>query len=58
MVKEYATVDQVIEMLQKLSEDGKGDYEVGCNEEYLFAKPNEEPRIDDKYETVDFGGYA
>ena len=57
MNNEYATVDQVIEILQKVSKDGKGDYVVGCNGEYHLAKPNEIPDINDDSKEIDLGGY-
>lgn len=54
----YATVDDVITILQKLSADGYGGYVVGCNGEYLLAKKHEIPELDHKRRRVDLGGYA
>ena len=34
----HATVDDVIEMLTKISKNGMGAYILGCNDEYVFAK--------------------
>jgi hypothetical protein len=55
---QWATVDDVIKMLKKISEDGKGDYRVGCAGEYFLSKKDEEPTVSKTYRTVDFTGYA
>lgn len=57
-IEKYATVDDVIKMLQKISKNGRGDYELGCNQEYHFARKGDEPEINDDGKTVDFGGYC
>ncbi len=56
--EEYATVKDVSEMLLKLIEDGFGEYQLGCNDEFIFAVKNESPRLDTKFRMVDFGGYV
>ena len=53
----YATVDEMIEMLQITSRKGKGDYLITCNAEYLLARKGDVPTINDKLKCVDFGGY-
>lgn len=53
----YATVDEVIEILKKVSESGKGDYIVGCNSEYYLARVGDEPDICDEAKQIDLGGY-
>ena len=55
---EYATVDEVIEILKKVSNDGKGCYVVGCNSEYYLARVGDVPEIDDDRKTIDLGGYC
>lgn len=57
MSREYATVDEVIEILKKVSDDGKGGYVVCCNDEYYLARVGEAPRIDDDSKEVDLGGH-
>lgn len=54
----YATVDEVIAILKRLSEDGKGGYLVGCNSEYWLARKDEQPSVHDASQTVDMGGYC
>lgn len=56
--EKYATVDEVIAILQKVSDDGKGDYVVGCNMEYYLAKKGDRPIIDNESKEIDLGGYA
>lgn len=59
----YATVDELIIILQKLSEEGHGDAEVVCNSEYGFSLPTYEEEKPDIFinsrgeKFVDFGGY-
>ena len=53
----FATVDELIVILQKISDAGCGDYIVGCNEEYYVALKNEKPEIDKQSRTIDMGGY-
>jgi len=53
---EYATVDDVIEILKKQSRLGKGDYTVVCNNEYALALPNEKPEINEKRKHISLGG--
>ncbi len=38
----YATVDELILILQRLSLEGWGDAEVGCNQEYAVSLPTYE----------------
>ena len=54
---EYATVDEVIKILQGISDNGRGDYIVVCNNEYYFAKKDEVPDIGDDSKEVSLGGY-
>ena len=56
--KMYASVDDVIAILEKVSNDGKGHYLVECNSEYWLAKKGDEPQIDDEREEIDLGGYT
>ena len=58
MNQKYATVDDVIEILKKVSSSGKGDYVVGCNYEYYLAKPRDVPDVDDKSKSIELGGYC
>ena len=53
----YATVDEVIEILKKVSNDGHGDYEVICNGEYWLAKKGDKPAFDHERKFIDLGGY-
>ena len=53
----YATVDEVIAMLQKLSNNGFGNYLVTCGREYYLARKDEIPEINHKNNQVDLGGY-
>lgn len=53
----YATVDEVIEILQKVSNDGFGGFEVICNGEYGLARPDDKPDIDEDGKFIDLGGY-
>lgn len=55
---EYATVDEVIEILKELSDKGHGEYIVVCNNEYYFAEKNEEPNISEDSREVSLGGYC
>ncbi len=54
----FATVDDIIAMLKKVSDSGKGKYLVGCNEEYWLARKGDACKVNDKAETVDLGGYS
>ena len=58
MSNKYATVDEVIEILKKVSDDGKGHYVVGCNNECYLAKVDDVPYIDDSSQSIDLGGYC
>jgi hypothetical protein len=53
----YATVQDVIDILTKLKNDGFGDYEVVCNEEYALAKKGEVPEINERRKHISLGGY-
>ncbi len=53
----YATVDEMIAKLKALSDRGKGDYVVDCNEEYWLAKKSDAGKVFDDTKTVTFGGY-
>jgi hypothetical protein len=53
----YATVDEVIEILQKVSKSGLGDHAVMCNGEYYLAQKGDEPKIDKWHKIIDLGGY-
>lgn len=55
---EFATVDDVIKILQKVSANGCGNYLVGCNDEYYLAKKNEIPIINHSRQEIDLGGYS
>jgi len=56
--REYATVDEVIEILKKVSDEGGGSYIVGCNSEYYLARVGDVPDIDDERKIIDLGGYC
>ncbi len=64
-MNEYATVDDIIEMLQKLSARGYGDRVVVCNDEYYLARKGDVPTITHETynnmtqtrEIVNLGGY-
>lgn len=58
MRNKYATVIEVIEILQKLKNDGYGDYEVVCNFEYGFAKKEDKAKINEKEKFISLGGYC
>ena len=55
--KEIATVDDLIEILKKVSASGYGDYYVGCNDEYWLARKGEIPRADHDDKSIDMGGH-
>ena len=40
----YATVSDIIDILQKIKDQGKGDYIVHCNSEYVLARKNDMSR--------------
>lgn len=42
MNRKYATVDELIIILQRVSSEGWGDAEVGCNGEYALSLPTYE----------------
>lgn len=52
--KYYATVDEVLSELTKLSQTGKGDYLVGCNDEYYLMKKGSPPEVYDHIKNVEF----
>jgi hypothetical protein len=54
----YATVKDILNIMQKLIGDGYAEYEVECNQEYALAKPDEIPKINHKTKTVSLGGYC
>lgn len=58
-MSEYATVDEVIEMLKKLSQAGHGEMLVVCNAEYYLARKDEVPEFKSKdgHAVVSLGGY-
>lgn len=62
-MKSYATVDDLISILQRLSSEGWGDAEVGCNGEYSVSLPTYEEEKPECFEGrngkkfVDLGGY-
>ena len=55
--KKIATVDDVIEMMLKLTEDGLGDYKVVCNYEYWLAMKGDKPEIHYDKKFISLGGY-
>jgi len=55
---EYATVNDIAEMMLKLAREGYGDYVVTCNSEYVLAKKNDEATFNENLKEVDFGGYC
>jgi len=57
-MSDYATVDDVIKILKKISDDGKGDYVVYCNSEYALAKKDDKPEVDDRAKDINLGGYT
>ncbi len=57
-IEDFANVDDVIKMLQKVSDNGKGDYLVDCNLEYWLARKGDKPDIDDKHKQISLGGYT
>lgn len=54
----YATVDDLIKILQKASDNGLGDYVVTCNQEYYLATKEEEPLVNEDKKAIDLGGYC
>lgn len=63
MNKTYATVDELVKILNTLQRQGHGDAVVYCNEEYGFSKPTyeeEAPEISDfkGKKCANFGGYC
>ncbi len=54
---EYATVDDVIKILQDVSDGGYGGYIVTCNDEFKLARKDEIPDIRKDRQTIDLGGY-
>jgi len=55
--EEFATVDDMIKILQKLSSEGYGDFTLDCNDEYFLARKEEKGKIDIKYKIISFGGH-
>lgn len=53
----YATVKEVLDIMQKLIDEGCAEYEVECNQEYALARPDENPLIKHDRKTVSLGGY-
>lgn len=53
----YATVDELIKILQTVSNKGKEDYTVDCNSEYCLARKDEVPVVSDKLKSVSISGY-
>lgn len=57
-IQAYATVDELITILQRLSGKGLGSHVVVCNEEYFVARKNDEVvRVNSIENTVSLGGY-
>ena len=56
--KHYATVNDMIEILSKLSLDGYGNYLIDCNLEYWLARKTDTGQLDHNDKTVSFGGYC
>ena len=54
----FATVDDMIKMLQKASEEGYGDYELECNYEYAVAQVGEVPYVLEEAKVLGYGGYC
>lgn len=56
----YATVDEMIKMLQEVSQQGYGDYEVACNQEYALARVGDSPEVTNNngFKQVSYGGYS
>ncbi|AHK11444.1 hypothetical protein S140_34 [Shewanella sp. phage 1/40] len=63
-MSKYATVDELIIILQRLSVEGYGMAEVSCNQEYGVSMPTYEEELPEVYTTksgiqsVDLGGYC
>ncbi len=55
---DYATVEDIAEMMLCLMAEGKADHVVKCNSEYALAKKGDKPEVDDENNTVDLGGYC
>jgi len=55
--KDQATVRDVFNMMKRCIAQGRGDYVVTCNEEYILAKKGDKPVIYEDQKTADLGGY-
>ena len=53
----YATVDDLIEMLEHQVSLGRGDFVVTCNSEYVLAKRGDVPGVNEERRELDWGGY-
>ncbi len=49
------TVIQMIEILNNAKDSGKGDYTIGCNDEYILYN-DITPEINDDDKRIDFAG--
>ena len=58
MTIKAATIKELADVLNRLIEEGKGDYEVICNSEYAILCQKEAYEIDDNKKYIDFGGYC
>lgn len=56
--KKNATVEYIAGMMLDLMAEGKADYVVTCNDEYVLAMEGDEPTVKDDKEVVDIGGYC
>ena len=56
-MKDIATVDDLIGILRKLSDQGCGGYWVRCSDEYWLARKDTKPTITSAWGIVNIGGY-
>ena len=57
-MNEYATVEDIAEMMLDLMAQGKGGHTVVCNDEYFLARKGDKPEIKEDQQEVSLGGYC
>ena len=54
----YMTVKDLKALCEEMEKDGLGDYGVGCDQAYCFAKKDDKPDVDKINKVVHFGLYT
>jgi len=56
VVEQKSTINELLEKLQELKEQGYGDFKVVCNSEYNVIADTPDIKEDRKF--IDFGGWC